>query len=58
MPIVRRTSQAYLDLVETAFRIAGDNPIAADRWLDIIDKKISTPGADAGTGSETTRPRT
>ena len=39
MPIVRRTSQAHLDLVETAFRIAGENPTAADRWLDLIDAK-------------------
>lgn len=39
MPTVLRTSQAHLDLVETAFRIAGENPTAADRWLDVIDEK-------------------
>ncbi|MEI9961622.1 MAG: type II toxin-antitoxin system RelE/ParE family toxin [Limisphaerales bacterium] len=39
MPLVLRTSQAHLDLVEIAFRIANENPTAADRWLDIIDGK-------------------
>jgi len=39
MPTVRRTSQAHLDLVETAFRIAEENPAAADRWLELIDAK-------------------
>jgi toxin ParE1/3/4 len=39
MPTVLRTSQAHLDLVEIAFRIAGENPTAADRWLDLIDEK-------------------
>ena len=39
MPVVLRTSQAHLDLVGVALRIAEENPIAADRWLDIIDEK-------------------
>lgn len=39
MPTVLRTRQAHLDLVEIAFRIAENNPQAADRWLDIIDEK-------------------
>lgn len=39
MPTVLRTSQAHLDLVEIAFRIAGENPAAAARWLDLIDEK-------------------
>ena len=39
MPAVLRTSQANLDLVEIALRIAKENPTAADRWLNSIDKK-------------------
>jgi toxin ParE1/3/4 len=39
MPTVLRTSQAHLDLVEIALRIVGENPVAADRWLDLIDAK-------------------
>lgn len=42
MPGVLRTAQAHLDLVEIAFRIAEENPIAADRWLDIIDEKCQS----------------
>ena len=37
MAIIKRTSQAHLDLVEIGLRIAEDNPTAADRWLDSID---------------------
>lgn len=39
MPAVLRTSQANLDLVEIALRIAKENPTAAERWLNSIDKK-------------------
>lgn len=39
MPNFLRTSRAHLDLVEISFRIAGENPAAADRWLDSIDEK-------------------
>jgi toxin ParE1/3/4 len=39
MPTVFRTSRAHLDLVEAALRIAEDNPVAADRWLDTVDAK-------------------
>jgi toxin ParE1/3/4 len=39
MPSVLRTTQAHLDLVEIAFRIAEENPSAADRWLDLIGLK-------------------
>ena len=39
VPTILRTSQAHLDLVEIAVRIAGEHPTAADRWLDLIDKK-------------------
>jgi toxin ParE1/3/4 len=39
MPIVLRTSQANLDLTEIALRIAEENPIASDRWLDSIHEK-------------------
>ena len=39
MPVVLRTSRANLDLVEIALRIAGENPNAADTWLDTIDAK-------------------
>jgi toxin ParE1/3/4 len=39
MPRVLRTSQAHLDLVEAAFRIAEENPTAADRWLDMVNGK-------------------
>jgi toxin ParE1/3/4 len=39
MPTVLRTSQAHLDLVEIAFRIAEENPAAADRWLDLVNEK-------------------
>jgi toxin ParE1/3/4 len=39
MPTVRRTSQAELDLLEIGSRIAADNPLAADRWLDLLEQK-------------------
>jgi toxin ParE1/3/4 len=39
MPLVLRTSQAHLDLVEAALRIAEENPTAADHWLDSLDEK-------------------
>lgn len=39
MPTVRRTSLAHLDLVEIALRIAEDNPIAADRWIEQIEAR-------------------
>lgn len=42
MPSVFRTSQAYLDLTEIAFRIAEQNPDAADRWLEMIGDKCKT----------------
>ena len=41
MPVILRTSQAHLDLVAIALRIAEDNPTAADRWLDVIDEKCN-----------------
>ena len=37
MPVIKRTSQAHLDLVEIGLRIAEDNAPAADCWLDSID---------------------
>jgi len=39
MPRVLRTSQAHLDLIEAACRIAEENPTAADHWLDLIETK-------------------
>ena len=39
MPAVLRTSQANLDLTEITLRIAAENPIAADYWLDSINEK-------------------
>jgi toxin ParE1/3/4 len=39
MPVVSRTSQAEVDLIEIGVRIAADDPAAADRWLDLIDQK-------------------
>ncbi|HEV2330913.1 MAG TPA: type II toxin-antitoxin system RelE/ParE family toxin [Verrucomicrobiae bacterium] len=39
MQVVLRTSRANLDLVEIAFRIAQENPVAAERWLDKISEK-------------------
>ena len=39
MPVVQRTSQAELDRVEIALRIARDNPAAADRLLETVDEK-------------------
>ena len=39
MPAVLRTSRAHLDLVEAALRIAEENPLAADRWLDAMEEK-------------------
>ena len=39
MAHVVRTSQAELDLVEIGVHIAEDDPVAADRWLDLIDQK-------------------
>jgi len=38
MPVVQRTSQAELDRVEIALRIARDNPAAADRLLETVDE--------------------
>lgn len=42
MPVVFRTSQAENDLTEIALHIAGQNPEAADRWLELIDEKCHT----------------
>lgn len=42
MPEVFRTSQAHRDVTEVAFRIAQENPKAADDWLELIDKKCRT----------------
>ena len=42
MPLVLRTSQAHLDLIEAALHIAEENLTAADRWLDIIDEKCQS----------------
>ena len=39
MRLVWRTSQAHLDLVEAALRIAEETPTAADHWLDSLDEK-------------------
>jgi toxin ParE1/3/4 len=39
MLLVLRTRQANFDLVEIGFRIAEENPAAADRWLDLIETK-------------------
>jgi toxin ParE1/3/4 len=39
MPSVLRTSFANLDLIEIAFRIAEQNPAAADAWFDSIGEK-------------------
>jgi toxin ParE1/3/4 len=39
MPVILRTSLANLDLIEIAFHIAEQNPIAADAWLDSIGEK-------------------
>lgn len=39
MPTVHRTSLANADLVEISLRIAEDNPVAADTWLDNFDRK-------------------
>jgi toxin ParE1/3/4 len=50
MPLVLRTSQAHLDLLEAALRIAEENPTAADRWLDIIDEKCRPLARMPGVG--------
>jgi toxin ParE1/3/4 len=50
MPAVLRTSQAHLDLVQAALRIAEDNPLAADRWLDSIDEKCRLLATMPGLG--------
>jgi toxin ParE1/3/4 len=50
MPVVLRTSRANLDLIEAAFRIAGENPTAADRWLDTIDEKCQLLARMPGLG--------
>ena len=39
MSAVFRTSQAHIDIVEIAVRIAEQNPSAADQWLDLINEK-------------------
>ena len=41
MPIVIRTARAEEDLIEIWLYIAEDNPVAADRLLDEIDRRIS-----------------
>ena len=38
---IRRTPQAGRDLEETWFFLAQDDPVAADRWLDTIEAKLS-----------------
>ncbi len=50
MPAVLRTSQAHLDLVQAALRIAEDNPLAADQWLDSIDEKCRLLATMPGLG--------
>ncbi len=44
MASVTRTSQAELDLIEIGVHIAAANPIAANRWLDLIDQKCRLLG--------------
>jgi len=39
MASISRTSRAELDLVEIGVRIARNNPMAADRWLGLVDEK-------------------
>ena len=38
---IQRTPRADLDLEEIWFFIAQDDPAAADRWLDTLEKKIA-----------------
>ncbi len=38
-PRLRRTAQAEQDLIDIWAYIAGDNPAAADRLLDLLDEK-------------------
>ena len=39
MSAVARTSRAELDLIEIGVRIAADDAVAADRWLELVDQK-------------------
>jgi toxin ParE1/3/4 len=38
---IRRTPRAGRDLEEIWFFVAQDNPVAADRWLDTLEEKLS-----------------
>ncbi len=38
---IRRTPQAGRDLEEIWFFLAQDDPVAADRWLDALEAKLS-----------------
>jgi len=40
MPVIRRTAKAEEDLVDIWIYIARDNPDAADRLLEEIDRKL------------------
>ena len=40
MPVIRRTTRAEDDLVDIWIYIAHDNPDAADRLLEEIDRKL------------------
>ena len=50
MPTVLRTTQAHLDLVRIALHIADENPLAADRWLDVIEEKCRLLAQMPGVG--------
>ena len=38
---IRRTPRAGRDLEEIWFFVAQDDPVAADRWLDTLEEKLS-----------------
>lgn len=40
MPVVKRTAQAEEDLITLWLHLAKDNPFAADRLLDDLDRTV------------------
>lgn len=50
MPRIIRSSEATIDLAEIAIYIGKDNPAAAERWLDAIDRLLEMLAGNPGMG--------
>jgi len=50
MPRIVRSSEARIDLSEIAIYIGKDNPAAAERWLDGIDRLLGLLAANPAMG--------